>query len=178
MMKIMGYTQSRLAAITLVFMCLSVCAHAQAPDAPTAPGNSDRYHFQGYIFAAPGAYVGYSETRATMHFGGGGEALLYKGLGAGAELGGIWALQGSDLLAVFSVGGSYHFSRDRKISPFLTGGYSRIWGDGSADLVNFGGGVNWWLGERKGIRLEFRDHVYAEGSNRQIVEFRIGFAFR
>jgi hypothetical protein len=113
-----------------------------------------------------------------MHVGAGGEALLYKGLGAGAEIGGIWALQGSDLLAVFSADGSYHFSRGRKISPFLTGGYSLIWGDGSANMVNFGGGINWWLGERKGIRLEFRDHVYAEGSNRQIVEFRIGFAFR
>ena len=177
-MEIRRYTQSRIAMMTLVFMSLSVWAHAQSPDPTSAPGNPDRYHGQGYVFVAPGAYVGYSETRATMHFGGGGEGLIYKGLGLGAEIGGIWAVQGSDLLAVLSVNGSYHFSRGRKISPFLTGGYSPIWGDGSANMVNFGGGVNWWLGERKGIRLEFRDHVYAEGSNRQIVEFRIGFAFR
>jgi hypothetical protein len=170
------YTQIPIVPLMLVLLCLPLWARAQAPAA--APGNPDRHHGQGYLFLAPGAYTGYSETRATMHVGAGGEALLYKGFGAGAEIGGIWALQGSDLLAVFSADGSYHFSRGRKISPFLTGGYSLIWGDGSANMVNFGGGINWWLGERKGVRLEFRDHVYAEGSNRQIVEFRIGFAFR
>ena len=167
-----------IAPTMLMLMCLPVWAHAQAADPSAAPGNPDRYHFQGYIFGAPGAYHGYSETRATMHVGGGGDVLLYKGLGAGADIGGVWALSGSDLLTLLSVNGSYHFSRDRRISPFLTGGYSGIWGDGSANLVNFGGGVNWWLGKRKGIRLEFRDHVYTGSENRQIVEFRIGFAFR
>jgi len=171
-----SHTQIRIIQFTLIILCLSVWAHAQP--SPTAPGTSDRYHGQGYLFLAPGAYVGYSETRATMHFGGGGEALLYKGLGAGAEMGGIWALQGSDLFALFSADGSYQFSRGRKISPFLTCGYSRIGGDGSANMVNFGGGINWWLGERKGIRLEFREHVYADSGHRQIAEFRIGFAFR
>ena len=178
MMDIRKCAPDRIALMMLALMFMPIWAHAQTPAASTGSGNPDRYHGQGYVFAAPGAYVGYSETRATMHFGAGGEALVYKGLGAGAEIGGIWAIQGSDLLAVFSADGSYHFSRDREVSPFLVGGYSRIWGDGSANLVNFGGGVNWWLGERKGIRLEFRDHIYAEGSNRHIVEFRIGFAFR
>ncbi len=169
---------NRFLHFTLVFLCLSVWAHAQVQDSPTAPGTQDRHHGQGYLFLAPGAYVGYSETVSTMHFGGGGEAFLYKGLAAGAEIGGVWALRGSDLLAVFSADGSYHFSRHGKVSPFLTCGYSRIWGDGSANMINFGGGINWWLGERKGIRLEFREHVYAESSHRQIAEFRIGFAFR
>jgi hypothetical protein len=162
----------------LVFVCLSPWARAQAPDAKAATTNPDLHRGQGYLFVAPGAYVGYSETAATMHFGGGGEAFLFKGLAAGAEIGGMWALRGSDLLALFSADGSYHFSRGRKVSPFLTCGYSRIWGDGSANMVNFGGGVNWWLGEKKGIRLEFREHVYAGSSHRQIAEFRIGFAFR
>jgi hypothetical protein len=162
--------------LTLTFVCLSVTARGQPPDTP--PRAPAPHHGQGYLFLAPGAYVGYSDALATMHFGGGGEALLYRGLAAGAEAGGIWALRGSNLLGVLSVDGSYHLSRSRRISPFLTCGYSLLWGDGHRNLINFGAGVNWWLGSGKGIRLEFRDHVYADGSNRQIVEFRIGFAFR
>jgi hypothetical protein len=72
-MEIRRYTQSRIALMTLVFMSLSVWAHAQSPDSTSAPGNPDRHHGQCYVFLAPGAYVGYAETRATMHFGGGGE---------------------------------------------------------------------------------------------------------
>jgi hypothetical protein len=177
-LKFRRYAWCRALPFTLMFLCLSAWASAQAPAAQNAPGTPDMHHGQGYLFLAPGAYVGYSETIATMHFGGGGEAFLYRGLAAGVEVGGIWALRGSDLLAVFSADGSYHFSRSRKLSPFLACGYSRIWGDGSANMVNFGGGINWWLGERKGIRLEFRDHVYAGSGHRQIAEFRIGFAFR
>ncbi len=178
MLRFRRYSRNRTIPFTLMYLCLSFWAFARAQDGQTAPGTPDRHHGQGYLFLAPGAYVGYSESVATMHFGGGGEAFIYKGLAAGAEVGGIWALRGSDLLAVFSADGSYHFSRSRKLSPFLACGYSRIWGDGSANMVNFGGGINWWLGERKGIRLEFREHIYAESSHRQIAEVRIGFAFR
>ncbi len=178
MLKPRKDARNLIASFLLTFLFLSVCAHAPAPTTQTAAANPDGHHGQGYLFLAPGAYAAYSEAVSTMHFGGGGEAFLYRGLAAGAEIGGFWALRGSDLLGVLSANGSYHFSRDRKISPFLTGGYSRIWGAGSRNMVNFGCGINWWLGERKGIRLEFRDHIYAEGSNRQIAEFRIGFAFR
>jgi len=170
------HTLRQPASIMVVFLWVSAFAYAQSPDA--AAGAADRHHGQAYLFLAPGEYVGYSDTEATMQFGGGGEAFVYRGLAAGAEIGGIWALRGSDLLGVLSVDGSYHLSRSRRLSPFLTCGYSLLWGDGHRNLVNFGGGVNWWIGKRKGIRLEFRDHVYADGSNRQILEFRIGFAFR
>ncbi len=178
MLKPRKAARNLIVSFPLIFLFLSICARAQEPATRTAAANPHGHHGQGNLFLAPGAYAGYSETVSTMHVGGGGEAFLYKGLAAGAEMGGIWALRGSDLLAVFSADGSYHFSRSRKISPFVTCGYSRIWGDGSANMINFGGGINWWLGESKGIRLEFRDHVYAESSHRQVVEFRIGFAFR
>jgi hypothetical protein len=161
--------------LTFTLLCLSMTAHAQSPDAPSV--TPAVHQGQGYLFLAPGAYVGYSDALATIHFGGGAEAFLYKGVAAGAEAGGIWALRGSDLLGVLSVDGSYHLSRSRRISPFLTCGYSLLWGDGRRNLINFGAGVHWWLGSGKGIRLEFRDHVYADGTNRQIVEFRIGFEF-
>jgi hypothetical protein len=44
--------------------------------------------------------------------------------------------------------------------------------------VNYGGGVNWWISEGKGLRLEFRDHVETQFTDVHYVGFRIGFAFR
>lgn len=171
------HTHGQIAAMILALLCPPTWAHAQAPGAAPTGGNPHQYRAQGYAFVAPGVYVGFSESVATMHVGGGGEGLVYKGLGLGAEVGALWATRGSDLLGMVSVDGSYHSSRGRKVSPFLTGGYSLIGGNGRRNLVNFGGGLNWWLGARRGIRLEFRDHVYADGG-RQILDFRIAFAFR
>ncbi len=170
---------SRAAGAALTILLLSAVAQAQSA-VNTVP-RTDVYgphHFQGYLFAAPGTYVGFSESTATMHVGGGGEAILYRGLGLGAEIGVLWALRGSDPLGLFSVDGSYHFSRQHKLSPFLAGGYSVIGGEGRRNLVNYGGGVHYWFSENKGIRLEFRDHLYADGTERHLLSFRVAFAIR
>ena len=63
---------------------------------------------QGYVFVAPGGTS--PETRATVHFGAGGEALVHKGLGVGAELGYLAPTDG-DGFGLFSANASYHFSR-------------------------------------------------------------------
>jgi len=62
----------------------------------------------------------------------------------------------------------------------MTGGYTRFFGDGSANGFNFGGGLNYWFKERIGLRLEVRDNVLVIASGGQIhfVGFRIGLAFR
>jgi hypothetical protein len=134
---------------------------------------------QGYFFIAPGVYNGYGGMVATLHIGGGGEAVVYQGLGVGAEVGLLSALQGSGGgIGLFSANGSYHFSRRNKISPFLTGGYSSVSGHGQRNLVNFGGGANYWIRERIGLRIEFRDHVYADGSGRHLLGIRVGLLFR
>lgn len=170
---------SRIAGAAFAILLLSAVAQAQSVS-NTAPQADvyGRHHFQGYLFAAPGTYVGFSESAATMHVGGGGEALLYRGLGLGAEIGVLWALRGSDPLGLLSVDGSYHFSRQHKLSPFLVGGYSVIGGEGRLNLVNYGGGVHYWFRENKGIRLEFRDHLYTDGTERHLLSFRIAFAIR
>ncbi len=153
-------------------------AYADAQNrAPAATPHSD-HRFQGYLFISPGTYVGYSESRATIHVGGGAEALLYGGIGMGTEVGVLGAIGGSDILGLLSIDGSYHFSRRQKVSPFLTGGYSLVGGNGRRNLVNYGGGVNWWFRENRGIRLEFRDHIYADGSRRHLLSYRLGFTFR
>ena len=164
--------------LTVFVLLFAGLASAQSQAASTDPGNTQTHRALGYVFAAPGVYIGNADSVATLHLGGGAEARVYRGLGIGAEIGGIAALQGSGGgLGLFSVNGSYHFEQKGKVSPFLTWGYSIVSGSGTRNLINFGGGVNYWLREGKGIRLEVRDHYYMDGSGRQLLGFRIGFTF-
>ncbi len=110
--------------------------------------------------------------------GGGGELFLNKGLAAGVELGynAPWKAFGSGV-GVVSVDGSYHFNRSGNAVPFFTGGYTRTFGPGSANWVNFGAGTDYWFKPNLGLRLEARDHVPTQG-NAHMLEFRVGLAFR
>jgi hypothetical protein len=178
-MRSKGRRITHFTGVVLVVLVLSTWAQAQSTTGTAQEESSRRYRGQGYVFIAPGTYIGNADSITTIHFGGGGEGLLYKGLGLGAEIGGITALQESSAgLWLFSANGSYHFARERKITPFLTGGYSSVGGNGQRNLINFGGGINYWFRERQGIRLEFRDHIYTDGTGRHLLGFRIGFAFR
>ena len=109
---------------------------------------------------------------------------LYKGLGIGAEVGYVAPTQSFNSgLGLVSVDGSYHFissDRTKKVAPFITGGYSLLFGPGAANGLNFGGGVNWWMRDRLALRLEARDHIFpvSGGTTPQAWEFRIGFSFR
>lgn len=142
--------------------------------------NEEAHDGQGYVFFAPGGIFAGGGHVGTLHVGGGGEALLYKGIGVGVEIGYLTPWRNlSGGIGVFSANGSYHFTQNRRLSPFVTAGYTLGFRNGSANLFNFGGGVNWWMSERSGMRLEFRDHVYREGgSSMHYLGGRIGFAFR
>jgi hypothetical protein len=136
--------------------------------------------FQGYVFAAPGVITG-GGTTAQLHFGGGLDAQFYKGLGIGAEVGYAGRARAMRTgFGIFSVNGSYHFStgsRSGKFDPFVTGGYSLFFRSGTLNALNFGVGTNYWLGEKAGLRLEFRDHAPFSGAP-NVVDFRIGLTFR
>ncbi|SRR5712692_898029 len=150
--------------------------------------NTESRRDQYYLFVAPGGatslFSSSGSTTGTLHFGGGGEGFVYKGLGIGAEVGFLAPVKsfrsGSGLV---SVDGSYHFissDKTKKVVPFITGGYSLLFGSGAANGVNFGGGVNWWMRDRLGLRLEARDHIFpvGGGATPQAWEVRIGFSFR
>ncbi len=155
-----------------VLLLIAIAAPALAQDAPRG---------QGYVFFAPGA-VSAGATQGTYHVGAGGEGLIYKGLGAGGEIGYLapWdTFRGG--VGVVSANGSYHFrraERDARLVPFVTSGYTLMFHSGSANLFNFGGGVNYWFKERWGLRLEFRDHVWPNSPTAHYWGFRIGLAFR
>ncbi len=136
----------------------------------------------GYLFVAPGvaAYGAGGNSSGLLHFGGGGEGFIYKGLTAGGEIGYSGPYSNySEGVGILSANGAYHFrAPDRKIVPFLTAGYSLAFRGDSANGLNFGGGATCWFKERYGLRLEFRDNYFPQGDGTHMLGFRVGFAFR
>jgi len=60
-----------------------------------------------------------------------------------------------------------------KVVPFLTGGYTRLFGTGNA--VNFGGGIDVMLHSLAAVRFEVRDYLNSADQNMHDVGFRIGW---
>jgi hypothetical protein len=135
-----------------------------------------------YVFAAPGAATAGWSSAGTLHFGGGGEVAIAKGIAAGAEIGALTPPECfSCVVGVLSPGAGYHFVRNprSKIDPFAGGGYSLFFRSGHTNLWYFGGGVNYWFRRHTALRVELRDHVYAEyGNPIHFWGVRVGFTFR
>lgn len=144
--------------------------------AALAQGSNERRGW-GYGFAGAGASSG-DFSRGYFQVGGGGEGLVQKGFGVGAEVGYLAPFQGAgNGIGIFSGDVSYHFNRASRLVPFVTGGYSAAFRSGASHGGNFGGGVQYWMKEHVGLRLEFRDHVFSSDSP-HLFQFRVGLAFR
>jgi hypothetical protein len=137
---------------------------------------------EGYLFLGVGSGTGLPRFE---HVGGGGEVLLFRGLGVGGELGAMG--RPGDGVGLFSIDPSYHFLHAHgksKLVPFIEGGYTRAFGNKGSpypNIFNFGGGVHYWVFKRVGLRLEFRDYVaqhsFFAGTD-QYWGFRVGLALR
>jgi hypothetical protein len=150
-------------------LCLGMFTSAQAQQ------KDSRGH--GYAFFAPGGISDSSTVWA--HVGGGGEAVFGSGLGVGAEIGYVTPIKSwGDGIGLFSLNGAYHFKNSSKVVPFVTGGYSGFFREGYANGFNFGGGVNYWMKERVGLRFEFRDQVPGNTDLGHVYGFRVGVTFR
>jgi hypothetical protein len=132
----------------------------------------------GYVAAG----LGSNESKTTNQFALGGEWVVGKGVGVGGELGGL--VGDRDSFAFASANGYYHFpfsTAERKLDPFVTAGVGSTLDpfEGSAALVNFGGGVNYWFHRRLGVRFEMRDIVAPNHrfSSRHFWGFRVGLSF-
>ncbi|MBI3934414.1 MAG: hypothetical protein HY316_06950 [Acidobacteria bacterium] len=154
----------RLIVIGLSLIGFSTYAAAQETALPRG---------MGYFFVAPGFVATSGEQTGTLQIGGGGECRIFKGLAVGAELGGLgplgtatWASTSG--MGVFSLNGYYHFANATpggKMIPFITAGYTGV---GSTEWAerwfNVGGGADYWVKNRVGLRVEFRDQVDANHS--------------
>ncbi len=145
----------RTAVVVLLFLVTASYAGAQTPE------RGSNTTVLGYAVAG----TGWVEDLGLLSFGGGFEA-LFKGVGVGAEIMMLGPSGGftDEYLGAFSLNGVYHFAssgeRARRLSPFVTGGYTLYFRNGSENLWNIGGGVDYWLSRRVGIRGEVRDQFY------------------
>lgn len=159
-----------LAACLLLLIPMSVGAPAQE--------KIKQSNGQGYAFVGVGAA---NIEATTLQFGGGAEANLYKGLGLGLEIGYFSATEAiGEGVGIFSVNGQYTFGlqNPRKVKPFVTGGYSLAFRQGTVNAINFGGGIHYWFRDRLGLRLEFRDYLSPEMTDVHLWQGRIGIEFR
>ena len=125
---------------------------------------------QEYVFLAP-------VQPRSVHVGGGGEAFVWRGLGVGGEVGYVRPVDGGGA-GLLSVNGSYHWNARShwKVKPFVTAGYSLAVGSGVANLTNVGGGITYWMKDRLGLRVEYREYVWRwHGVAREV---RFGVALR
>ena len=139
---------------------------------------SNGYVFVGAAKPSGNPFTRYQNTFA--HLGGGGEVALGRWMGFGVEIGVlIPSGSGSQAVGLGSLGPYFHFlTSDSKIDPFVAGGYSAQFRGGVSNLWHAGGGVNYWLRDRLGIRAEFRDHVWVDRNNLQLVDFRFGIVLK
>ncbi|MGH9391681.1 MAG: hypothetical protein ACRD1Z_18935 [Vicinamibacteria bacterium] len=132
---------------------------------------------QGYLFAAPGAFVA-EGIAATLEVGGGMQWLVYRGLGLGFDASVMgFAECLSCWLALGSLDASYHFvPSSGRLVPFVLGGVGgAVFGDGGAGLASAGGGINYWFENGMALRLEVRDRFDGDGVHNLGVRFGITF---
>ena len=149
----------------------------------TAQVRGDDYHGHGYAYVAPGGLTAGGNTLKAIALGVGGEAMLYKGLAAGADIG--WqgpteSFRNGFGLASFN--GAYHFvssQHERRFVPFVTAGYTRSFANQSgANLANYGAGFQYWFKERWAFRVEGRDHLTTSSPVAHAWQIRFAIVFR
>lgn len=135
----------------------------------------------GYWFVAPGAVTSGGTSSFSIHAGGGGEIAIWKGLSAGIEAGavGLKSNYVDTVTGTASVNGLYHFfhSKTARYDPFVTAGYSLFFRSGTANLANYGAGMNYWFSRSMAIRVEVRDHVNSLSSPIHFWGVRMGLSF-
>lgn len=115
-----------------------------------------------YVFFAPGAVTCCGGSEMTIQAGGGGEVQFLKRLGAGLEVSGLGLADSPQNGAGFvSLNGYYHFrpEREKRLDPFVTGGYTALVKMGHVNMGNYGGGLHYWFARHFGLRVEFRDQI-------------------
>jgi hypothetical protein len=115
----------------------------------------------GYVFLGLDKAEGASFAEA-LTLGLGGDALLYKGFGAGFDLGYLFPRQSvSDGVGLATLNGTYHLKNrisGGRFEPFAVLGYGVAFRSGHLNLYDWGGGAIYWFGRHLGARLDLRDY--------------------
>jgi hypothetical protein len=148
--------------------------------AQDSPRRSHGYAFAGPVIVPSSPFTRWDGT--FVHVGAGGDAALGRHIGLGGEIGLLapTSNQFAITTGVLTGGVSYHLSgAGQRIDPFVSAGAGALVSSGGAGILYGGGGVNYWLKERLGLRLEFRYHhwPHSDGPVR-FLGFRAALAFR
>ncbi len=141
-----------------------------------------QYAAQGFVFAAPGGRS--PSGSSALHLGGGFDMFVNRGhFAIGGDLGYMAPMSHiGDGFGLLDLTGGYHFGlKDRRLTPFLSGGYSLGFREGHFNALNLGGGANFWMTRKMGLRMELRDVIHPETNTMegfQYVNVRIGLTFR
>jgi len=137
------------------------------------------YAFGGPVVVPKSAYTRWNGD--FVHVGGGGEGRLTDRFALGGEMGVLKPVTNEYAITtgLASVTPAWHFISQRsksRFDPFVDGGLSLLFGRGGAAALHYGGGVNYWLKRRIGLRFEFRDHIWSPeaGEAVHLVDFRVG----
>lgn len=144
---------SRSLALACLFTVLPLAAFAQNRSVGAQP----------YMFLAPGSVSTGGGT--ILHVGGGVDVVHRSGFGGGGEFGYVGRIpDGFDYgLGLASFTGSYRWLRGDTVVPFVNGGWSVAAIRGSGYAYHAGAGVDYWLRDGFGLRLEVRDHFPPDG---------------
>ncbi len=163
----------------VVWLPVSVTAQEKGIRTDTASSNYV-YFFSGPTVVPRSAFTRWNGD--FIHVGGGVEGRISDRFALGGELGVLKPItnqQNAMTTYLGSVTPAFHFiPKDslRRVDPFVNGGFSLLAGRGGAFAIHYGGGINYWLHRRIGLRAEFRDHLWSPESGEAIhlVDFRFG----
>src|ERR1041384_5610527 len=97
------------------------------------------------VFIAPGGLSVPGNTTRSYQVGGGIERLLERGFGASGDIAAVLPGTGSisNTSGLAAIDLNYHF-KGVHTEPFVAAGYSLLFRDFTANMFNFGGGINYW----------------------------------
>jgi hypothetical protein len=148
--------------------------------AQNSAGRSHGYAFAGVTVIPDSPFTRWDGSFA--HFGMGGEKALGSYIGLAGELGLLAPVSNrfAQTSGLLTGGLSYHFAGSGgRVDPFVGAGAGGVIGNGAAGVLYGGGGVNYWMRDRLGLRFDFRYHHWPHGDGPvRFLGFRAGLVFR
>ena len=130
----------------------------------------------GTLHIGPSFIAGWDET-GLVEFGGGGEWVWPDGLGFSVDFS-LLAAAGDFVPGALLISPAiiYEFPTRGKLRPFVRGGVSLV--NFYFPMADLGGGVNYWVTERVGVKGELRHHLFFEEPDTGITSLRAGVNLR
>ena len=131
---------------------------------------------QGYAFV--GVENPSNGTFNDASAGAGADIFVYKDAAFSPSAAYLFNFANGGGLAVVTLNGSYHFLRGKsRLEPFVTAGYGALANIGNGvSLFNYGGGGQYWISKRVGVRVELLN--FQQRQYRELTSVRFGVAFR